>query len=214
MKPPKYGIFINNYTGRKLIYYPCPKNANTSARLFFAKHLGIEHKFYFIEDTVPRYKKELYQKIISKIYGKNNLIQFMPSYKPFKKFNVDVKCCLIRDPIKRFISSYKNRILFHKDEAFKNHTMDMILEKLEQGIFENKHFLPQIFFLGDNLKYYTFYANVNNIEIFEDKVNEFFGKKIKFPKLQTGGNKFDINLNNKQLDKINKIYEKDIELFK
>ena len=30
-----YAIFENKTNGKKLIYYPCPKNANTSAKLFF-----------------------------------------------------------------------------------------------------------------------------------------------------------------------------------
>jgi hypothetical protein len=89
----------------------------------------------------------------------------------------------------------------------------MVLDKLENELFENKHFLPQNFFLGDNLEYYTFYTDVNNTKIFEDKVNEFFGKKIKFPKLQTGGKEIKIKLNNAQLDRISKIYANDFKLY-
>ena len=31
-------IFQNRNTGRKLVYYPVAKNANSSAKLFFLKH--------------------------------------------------------------------------------------------------------------------------------------------------------------------------------
>ena len=44
MKKIKYGIFKNKKTNKTLVYYPCPKNANTSAKLFFAKHLGIDKR--------------------------------------------------------------------------------------------------------------------------------------------------------------------------
>ena len=50
-----YPIF-NNKDNKTLVFYACAKNANTSAKLFFAKHLGIENNFYFTEDDIPRYK--------------------------------------------------------------------------------------------------------------------------------------------------------------
>ena len=203
-----YGVFINKHTERKLVFYPCPKNANTSAKLFFLKHLGIANKFIFIGDKIPLYKQTK-----KDFKGKMNLIDFLPAKQPFSKLDAEVKCCIIRDPLDRFISSYKNRILYHKDIKFKNHSVDMILKKLEIGLFENKHFLPQHFFLGDDLSYYSFYTDITNIKVFEDKVNEFFGNKINFPEMQTGGKDFDVRLNNIQIERIRTIYAKDFEIF-
>ena len=201
-----YGIFENKKTNKKLVYYPCPKNANTSAKLFLLKHLGIDNQFFFSDDIFPLYKQK------NNKLKKNNLNYFLPSKQPFSVINVNYKCCIVRNPIDRFVSAYKNRILFHKDRKFGNHTIDMILEKLENGLFENRHFLPQTYFLGDNLNYYTFYSDVKNIKSFEEKVNEFFGKKIEFPQLQLGGKEFDIKLNSRQLNKIKTIYFSDFEL--
>ena len=201
----RYGVFENKKNHKKLVYYPCAKNANSSAKLFFAKHLGIENKFYFSEDKIPRYKQTKNET------EKKNLINFLPNYSPFTVVDVDFKCCIVRDPIERFVSAYKNRILFHKDKQFKDHTIDMILEKIESGLYENRHFLPQTYFLGDNLDYYTFYSDIKNISYFEKKVNEFFKKKIKFPKIQTGGHQFGVKLNNQQIDKI---YSNDFKLIK
>ena len=202
-----YGIFSNKKTDEKLAFYPCPKNANTSAKLFFLKHLGIENRFIFLGDKLP-----LYKQTEKNLNGKINLVNFLPTKQKFLKLDVDVKCCIIRNPLDRFISSYKNRILYHKDVKFKNYSIDMILDKLENGLFENKHFLPQNFFLGDDLNYYNFYANVNNIKVFENKVNEFFRKKIKFTKIQIGGNHLKINISTVQEKRIKKIYEIDYDL--
>ena len=113
---------------------------------------------------------------------------------------------------KRFISAYKNRILFHRDTQFKDHSIDVILEKLENNNFENKHFLPQTYFLGNDLDYYTFWSTTDNLSIFVEKVNDFFEKKIDFPKIQTGGSNFKINLSSPQIKKIEKIYIKDLKL--
>ena len=72
-----YGIFKNKKSGKKLVYYPCPKNANSSAKLFFAKHLGIENKFFFIEDDIQGFNKKKYSEYENKHKDKQNLINFL-----------------------------------------------------------------------------------------------------------------------------------------
>ena len=207
-----YPRFKNNKK-EYLVYYPCKKNANTSATLFYMRHIGYEDKVYFSEDEVPRHLKFLYLQKAAQFKDKKNLIKIFNSQK-FQKIETDLKCCITRNPIKRFISAYKNRILFHKDEKFHNLSIDEIIEKLESGLFDNKHFLPQSFFLGNNLDYFNIIGEVENINLFEKKINNFFGKKIKFPKIQKGGNEFSIKLNITQKEKVKKIYVQDFELLK
>jgi len=202
-----YAVFTNKTTKKKLIYYPCPKNANTSTKMFFAKHLNIDKHYLFLGDQIPQADQ-----IDEDYEGKKNIINIIPSKQPFEKKNVDIKCCIVRDPIKRFISAYKNRILYHRDVQFKDHSIDMILDKLENNNFENKHFLPQSYFLGNDLNYYSFWSSTDNIDIFVEKVNDFFERKIDFPKIQTGGGNFQINLSNFQINKIEKIYIDDFQL--
>ena len=211
MKNSFYPRFKNN-KAEHLVYYPCKKNANSSAKLFFLKHMGLDNKIYFIEDEVPRHNKELYLKKKISYKDKINLIKIFPVNQKFQEVDSDLKCCITRNPIKRFISAYKNRILFHKDEKFFNFSIDEVIEKLENGLFENTHFLPQNYFLGNNLDYFDIVADVENIFLFEKKINNFFNNKIKFPKIQKGGNEFNIKLNIIQKEKIKKIYKKDFEL--
>ena len=206
-----YAIFQNKKTEKKLVYYPVAKNANSSAKLFFLKHLKIDKNYYFLGDKVPEYKinQDDKYKNLDKNY---NLVNFLPSYTPFEKIDVDEKCCIIRDPINRFVSAYKNRILYHKDVAFQNLDIDEIIEKLENNLFDNRHFLPQSYWLGDDLKYFTIVSNISNMEAFINGVNNFFQNKIEFPRIQTGGAAANIDLNNSQITKLKKIYSLDYNL--
>ena len=203
----KYAVFTNKTRNKKLVYYPCPKNANTSAKMFFAKHLNVDKYFLFLGDEIPQLEQTPKQ-----FKGKKDIIGIIPSKQPFEKINVDIKCCIVRDPIKRFISAYKNRILYHRDTQFKDHSIDMILEKLEINNFENKHFLPQVYFLGEDLNYYTFWSTTEDLSFFVEQVNDFFSRKINFPKIQTGGSDIKIKLTKSQISKIEKIYAKDFKL--
>ena len=206
-----YGIFTSKETGKKLVYYPVAKNANTSVKLFLIRHLNIEDKFYYIED-IPRYKHT--KEMLERFTNKNNLINFLPAYTKFKKINVDVKCCVVRDPVKRFKSTFTNRILFHKDEKFRNYSVNQILENLEVSNFENRHFLPQTYWLGNDLNYFSFYSFTDAIDDFANNINNFFKQKRKFPKMQTGGNNISLDLSKDQIYKIKKSYASDFELLK
>ena len=206
-----YAIFQNRNTGRKLVYYPVAKNANSSAKLFFLKHLKMDKNYYFLSDKVPEYKvnEDLKYKNLDKKY---NLVNFLPSYTPFEKIEVDEKCCIIRNPIKRFISAYKNRILFHKDFGFRNLNINEIIEKLENNSFDNRHFLPQSYWLGSDLRYFTIVSNISNMETFINGVNNFFQNKVEFPRIQTGGADENITLTDSQIIKLKKIYSSDYDL--
>ena len=206
-----YAIFQNRNTGKKLVYYPVAKNANSSAKLFFLKHLKLDKNYYFLSDKVPEYKinEDSKYKNLDKKY---NLVNFLPSYTPFEKIDVDEKCCIIRNPIKRFISAYKNRVLFHKDFGFRNLNINEIIEKLENNSFDNRHFLPQSYWLGSDLRYFTIVSNISNMETFINGVNNFFQNKVDFPRIQTGGTNENIGLTDNQITKLNKIYSSDYDL--
>ena len=67
---------------------------------------------------MPRYL--ITKEMRKNLNNKNDLIGFLPPFTKFKKMNVDIKCCIVRDPIKRFLSTYKNRICITKIKVFLN----------------------------------------------------------------------------------------------
>ena len=210
MQNAVYPVFRSQKSDEKLAFYPVKKNANTSSKLFFASHLGIEDKFFFIEDQMPRFKQT--KKIHDSFKNKSNLINLYEGKYEFQIISIDYKSCIVREPLERFVSAYKNRVLFHKDKDFNNHSVSEVIAKLENGNIENKHFLPQSFFLGNDLGYFDIVGSLSNIKSFEDKINDFFGQKKIFPKLQTGGKEQQLSLSPENKKRIIKIYSDDYHL--
>ena len=205
-----YAIFTNMQK-KSLVFYPVPKNANSSAKYFLIKHCGLEDKF-----KTPKDLNNVNQISINNNLSKDDKIKptissFIPSKQKFARVHADFKACILRDPINRFISAYTNRVLYRKDPGFFEHSVDMVIEKLKEGKFENKHFLPQTYFLGKNLSYFNIICCMNSLNVFENEINSFFNNNIKFPWVETQSSSLD--LSKKQLSDLNYIYEEDLKLF-
>ena len=83
---------------------------------------------------------------------------------------------------------------------------------MENKSFDNKHFLPQSYWLGSDLRYFTIVSNISNMETFINGVNNFFQNKVEFPRIQIGGTDINIALTNSQKNKLKKIYSSDYDL--
>ncbi len=198
--------FFSNSLNQKLVYYPIPKNANTSAKYFFIKHCGLERQFNTPIDLNNKDQNH-------EVDNKKSIASFIPSKQKFDIVKADFKACILREPIKRFISAYTNRVLYRKDPGFFEHSIEMVLEKLENNKFENKHFLPQHYFIGKNLDYFDICCCTNTLEIFEKAINSFFKREIKFPKVKSNSSHMTLDLTNKQIKRLEKIYLDDFILY-
>ena len=142
-----YRIFQRS-DGKKLVFYPVPKNANSSFKKLFVELLSIEKDYLFLDDEIPMYKKDKYKLDSNKNYW---LWSFLPPKPRFTMMpsSLDViKIAVVRDPIERFLSAYNNRVNWHKDINFNNLSMKDVVERLKEKNFDNQHFLPQTFFLA------------------------------------------------------------------
>lgn len=181
-----------------LVFYPVPKNANSSFKGLFAKHLGVESFLEFYDDDYPRTNVEQYAK---KPKDKPWLSDLLPSKRKFhdlRSAGASYRIAVARDPVARFYSAYKNRVLWHQDEAFRGCTVEEVISELERGNFENKHFLPQTYFLGSSPAYYTHLAVMPDLTPALRGIREFFGRNIALPRLQVRHGKLDADLQHKQ----------------
>ena len=148
---------------------------------------------------------------------------------------------VVRDPIKRFISAYSNRVLYYKELNEKVDYRDKIIKaglKFDPDInyfIENleayqccaakgsilHHTLPIISFLGENLSLYTKIYKIQEINCIRDDMllnsNSCFNtyNLPEIPKTQMGGPKLELNiLKPKNFNKLLNYYATDYKILR
>ena len=76
-----YGIFRNK-DNKTLVYYPVPKNANSSAKYFLAKHCGVDKNFKKVIDLNDPNSKIVNDDVQSE-KTKPAISSFLPSKQKF-----------------------------------------------------------------------------------------------------------------------------------
>ena len=217
-------IICNNL---KFLYTSIPKCACTS----------LKHWIYEIEFN-RKFEK----------YEKDNKIIHIHNYQGFNKISLQKlpedkkdykRLIVIRDPIKKFISAYSNRVIHHKQLSKKvaykdkietanlkfNPDINYFVENIEayqnfaKPIFH--HTRPVVNFIGTKLSLYT---NIYRLQEINRITEEFLYKSNSYsylkthtipeiPRLQTGGPKLTLDvLNPKSFDKLLNYYAADYKV--
>lgn len=142
---------------------------------------------------------------------------------------------VIRDPIKRLLSAYGNRVTYHrelsKEFILKNsllnyHKIKFFDPDLFQFIEEfetylnvqtiSHHTKPFSEFLdGETLDYFTDVFKIEDLHSLETDLAEYFNVDFHFERKQTGGRKYSISdLSKVHIEKLLAFYKNDYELFK
>ena len=171
---------------KKIQYCPTPKCGCTSTKVMIRK--GIEGNIDY-EDNIHA--------------------KFWTS--PFEAVDVDIKFCIVRDPVSRFLSSYANRICRHNDIKFVelNEFINNFHDKyyrLDKNM--HHHFRPQIDFIGNDPSYYNRVFFLDEMPSVRKFLSEIMGKPIKLEKLQVVGAEKPIPTES-QIDFIKSFYEDD-----
>ena len=201
------GIIFNN---SKIGYRNLPKTASTTIKK--AMHLS--------EGKTPNREET----------NKTNV------HKHYKRVSIDAcefRFVVIRDPIKRFLSAYGNRVTHHSElsEAFiQNKFPDLYWELpyfnpgLGQFIehFETYLQVPPIrhhlcpiteFFDGEDLSYFTNVYPIENLGKLASDLSDQMDSTIEFGRHQTGGIKYRVrDLSHDQLSELVAFYRQDYKL--
>jgi len=104
-------------------------------------------------------------------------------------------------------------VLWHEDLEFRGLSVGEVICELERGNFENKHFLPQTYFLGTSPSYYTHLAVMPDLTPALSGIQEFFGKDIALPRLQVrhGESKALVESHENFKSRLMKVYAADYE---
>jgi hypothetical protein len=146
----------------------------------------------------------------------------------------DFKFIVIRDPIKRFLSAYSNRVTFHNElsKAFIQKNQPKLLEQIpvfNPGIGQfieffdtyrkvgniNGHTKPMTELFTDDLSFFDKVYPLEQISDLTAKLNQYHQTPLTLPHEQTGGRKIPLkDLNSMQIDYLFDVYQEDYQLIK
>lgn len=154
---------------------------------------------------------------------------FQRGYKP-EQFRDHFRFLIVRDPVKRFLSSYSNRVLHYKNLARWNLPREALdagvapdpdlssfiehLETYRQYSGDIRHHTdPVMDFTGPDLSWFDAVYPIERLGDCQEKLSELVGRPVKIPHEQTGGAKISVkDLASAQLDKIVAFYRQDYDL--
>lgn len=199
----------------RVVFFPMAKNCSTS----------VKHLFYCLDVGLPF-------RTAKKKYG---LFGHVHKYYPTQVkeewnriFDEYDSVVIVRDPIKRFLSAYGNRIVHVKaletmgDAAAKilsaGYPLQPSLEEFVQNLefyckassYIKNHIAPQETIVGDIFSKIKQVYDTSQVPEFEAFMSERCGKQVVLPREQSGGPKFTVSdLSEKSLKKLLDFYRKD-----
>lgn len=167
-----------------LTYIPIPKACSTSI------------KSYLYE--MARGKKfKPYKKKNGKYFHIHNHWGFKNKRNPdretvFVKSDTTKSFVVIREPIKRYISAFANRVISHgalgtnTDLTIDEFTTDLQTHLKNSGELEH-HMSPQTGWFTEDLSVFDWVFTTNEIQKMHKIISEYTNTDIEFPRLQTSG---------------------------
>jgi len=144
---------------KKIIYHSCPKNGCTSVKTMIMRIFGDSR-------SNSTHRPWPHDNIRCEPFVPH------PSY--------DIRMCVTRDPVKRFVSAYINRVLHHKQVPYVE--FDDFVENFyyyfnNYGAI-NWHLSQQIRFIGSDPSYYTHIYDVSEMPKISDLLSKMSSKNI------------------------------------
>jgi len=203
----------------KLTYVSAPKVACTSLKHFFFE---IENGFRFTP-----YRANGRPRHIHDVAYRGLTFETIPH----GKIADHVRLTVVRDPVRRLLSAYSNRVLHHRElgparvsPAFRsrgatpNPSLEAFVDNLELYLEASpsirRHTLPLVEILGRDPAYYDAVHSIEDLDAFRRRVEGIVGVVPEIRKLQTGGPKIaPEDLGPAARRKIEEFYAEDYAVF-
>ncbi|KPQ05535.1 MAG: Sulfotransferase family [Rhodobacteraceae bacterium HLUCCA12] len=203
---------------QKLSYIPVPKVACTSLKAFFFE---VENGFPFRDFRTSGRPWWIHH--------------FYPSI-PFADQKLALmeehtRIAVVRDPVRRLLSCYSNRVMHHKELSEKRAgpalaeadlPCDPDLSTFVQRLPDYcaavasiwHHAMPMVEYLGRDPQFYTHLYKIEATPDMQADVQRLTGSKAELKRLQTGGPKFGIDrLNAQEIARLKDFYDEDYAIF-
>jgi hypothetical protein len=185
----------------KVVYFPAPKNASTSLRgLFFE----LENGFKFRKFSINGKATDLFW-----LYRNQETFKAIEVPPEYEKISV------VRNPVSRFISTYKWLVSGHDTYFREPLEINEFVGSLEiigrQSAKAKFHLMPQFVFLGTDLSYFHRVFRVEDLAELNRYLSGRSGLKIDLP-WENQSSKLEQALSTESLGKLEHIYKADYEL--
>lgn len=180
---------------QRMAFFFSPKAGGTSLRAFlFHAENGFPFRDYSVQGT------RVDANMLASNYRFNRIDH--GALEGYRRF------ALLRDPVKRFLSGYSNRVLHYRELSIEAAGRHLLHEGLPPDpdiatFVDNyvgylrcskplaRHFLKQQKFIGADPAYFERIFKLEKLKELVDFVNAACGTDAKMPRLQTGGPKLD-----------------------
>lgn len=202
----------------KISYTSVPKNACTS----------LKNMFYYIEN------KSNFVNLV-----RNGSVFHVHNFYGCKAFNPNElsdassywKFAVVRDPLQRLVSCYRNRVLHHhelderfiaanfvKEGALPKPSLDVFVERLELYCRASRsiahHTKPHVFFLGSDPHQYDRLFSIGELPLLVTELCDRTGMELNLTKEQNLGPQMSVaDLSPNAIDKLRAFYKKDYDIF-
>lgn len=200
-------IFLSSDS--QIAYYHAPKNGSRTMLGYLAL---TKDKDLF--ETNPEYFEpvfdEVYEGLRSRVqrYGRHH---YSPSLVPVAESPIRV--VVKRDPVKRFVSGYTNRVLHHNKLGGMKPDITEFINRFEYFYTRysdiETHFMPQVNFFGLDKSIFTHIFDTSEMSKVRELFEDTYQRKFPDFRLQQGGNDKKPDLTKEQEEWIRHKYEMD-----
>jgi hypothetical protein len=206
---------IISILGGRVAYYHAPKCGSRTligwAVLLEHPGLAQEHPEWF-EPTRPNFDYAPLRRLVH--LHRQSRHDWRGGTPP--KVEAEVRLCVVRDPVERFVSGYANRVVFHRQAGRELSLAEFIAafdEVCRENYWLGVHFLPQVAFYGRDPALFTHIFRLADLRSTKMLLEEASGRQLPDLHLQRSPGNLKPTLTPKQEDWVRACYADDYNVY-